>query len=80
MSLTISVAELMHQVKGSSSHYVRQVLQTQLPFKWQDHYGVVSVSPYGLDSVAQYIHHQPQHHANDTLHPLLEQIPSTIPL
>jgi putative transposase len=68
---TISVAELVKQVKGSSSHLVSQRLHE--PFRWQGRYGAFTVSPRHVSYVRGYVLNQEQHHADGSIHPMLEQ-------
>lgn len=64
---TLTVAKLMDQVKGASSHLVTHtVLPADGFFKWQGAYGAFTVSQRHLDAVANYIKHQRQHHAAAT--------------
>ncbi len=67
----VAPASFVQQVKGSSSHLVTEVLR--IPFEWQQGYGVFSVSESDVDRVIQYIRHQKQHHANNTVVPEWEQ-------
>ena len=67
---TVSVAQLVKQVKGSSSHLVSQRLRT--PFKWQGGYGAFTVSPRHVPKVRDYVLTQERHHADGSTHPMLE--------
>ena len=66
---TLTVANLVGQVKGVSSHLVNH--QGLMPqgdiFKWQGTYGAFSVSQSLVREVANYIRHQREHHASGTL-------------
>jgi putative transposase len=64
---TISVAELVKQLKGVSSHFANEVLHPEMPFKWQGSYGAFTVSRWDVDRVVGYVEHQKQHHADDHL-------------
>jgi len=64
---TISVAELVKGVKGSSSHLVTHELRPGMFFKWQGAYGAFTVSKESLDRVINYINNQKKHHAEDDL-------------
>ncbi len=68
---TLSVSELVKQVKGTSSRFANEVL---LPgrFKWQGHYGAQSVSPQDVEMVKAYVKRQKEHHSVDELLPELE--------
>ena len=67
---TVSVAELVKQVKGSSSHLVSQRLR--VAFKWQGRYGAFTVSPSHVARIRDYVLDQERHHAENTAHPMLE--------
>jgi putative transposase len=67
MPATHSIAELVGQVKGASSHLVtRRILAHDGFFKWQGAYGAFSVSVRHLDAVSAYIKCQREHHAGGT--------------
>ena len=59
---TLAPAALAKRAKGVSSHLVRHRLAPDQPFRWQGSYAVLSVSPQGTASVAEYIHSQEEHH------------------
>ena len=75
---TLALADLARRCKGSSAHRATHSLAIDRSFKWEAGYGVVSVSPRQLDQVARYIANQRQHHAADTLLPLLEHLQQPI--
>jgi putative transposase len=58
-----SIANLMRQVKGRSSVWVYETFPDHPQFKWQEGYGVFSVSPSSKEKVEQYIQSQEEHHA-----------------
>jgi putative transposase len=64
---TISISELIKQVKGSSSHLITHT--TNAPFKWQGAYAAFTVSHNDLDTIANYIRNQPIHHQQKSLSP-----------
>ena len=68
---SVSPADFMHQLKGSSSRFV--TLEFKRPFEWQEGYGVFSVSENDVPDVIRYIENQKQHHAEGTLVPAWEQ-------
>ena len=51
---TISVADLVKRLKGSSAHLATHQLVPGEFFKWQGGYGAVTVSPRHLDQVSNY--------------------------
>jgi len=61
-----SVAEVLKQIKGSSSHYINQSNLIAEKFAWQTGYAAYSVSESVVERVYQYIKNQKQHHQNKT--------------
>ena len=61
-----SIAEVVKQIKGGSSHAFNQVNLTTTPFSWQIGYEAFSVSESHVPRVRAYIHNQEQHHRNVT--------------
>lgn len=57
-----SIAEVIKQIKGSSSFYINQTHLKAEKFSWQTGYGAFSVSESGIEKVYQYIKNQKQHH------------------
>ena len=59
---TVTAADLIGELKTSSSKW----LKTQSPglagFAWQRGYGAFSVGPADLEALRQYIDHQEEHH------------------
>jgi REP element-mobilizing transposase RayT len=60
------IAEIIKQVKGSSSHWINEQDIIKEKFAWQTGYAVYSVSESVLEKVYLYIHHQKQHHQKKT--------------
>ncbi len=73
LSNTITIADLMEAVKGSSSHFANEELVPAGTFKWQGSYGAFSVSPHEKAKVINYINQQKEHHANGTIWPNAEK-------
>lgn len=61
-----SMAEIIKQLKGSSSHYVNQNNMLSEKFAWQTGYAAFSVSESVVEKVYQYIDNQKQHHQKRT--------------
>lgn len=61
-----STAEVLKQIKGSSSHFVNQNNLIPEKFAWQTGYAAYSVSESVVDKVYQYIKNQKQHHMKKT--------------
>jgi putative transposase len=59
---TVSVAELVKQIKGASSHLVTHRLGKWGEFKWQGGYGAFTVSRSEVPIVRRYVLRQEEHH------------------
>ncbi len=57
-----SIAEVIKQIKGSSSHFANQNNLIPEKFAWQTGYAAYSVSESVVEKVFQYIKNQKQHH------------------
>ena len=57
-----SIAEVIKQIKGSSSHYNNQNNFMSEKFAWQTGYAAYSVSESVVEKVFQYIKNQKRHH------------------
>jgi putative transposase len=64
---TITIADLVKQVKGVSSHFVNETLQPAAQFKWQGSYGAFTVSRWDVDKTIEYIKRQKEHHTSGEL-------------
>jgi putative transposase len=73
---TISVAELVKEVKGVSSHLVTHQIDVGEFFKWQGAYGAFTVSKDLAAKVKTYVEQQKEHHAENTLFPEWEKTTS----
>ena len=69
---TLSVAVLVKQVKGDSSHLVNHRFTKANTFKWQGAYGAFTVSKGNVLKVRDYVLRQKEHHADGTIHTGLE--------
>lgn len=61
-----SIAEVIKQIKGSSSHYINQSDLLKVKFAWQTGYAAYSVSESVVEKVFKYISNQKQHHRKKT--------------
>jgi putative transposase len=68
----LSVATLVGQLKGASSHHVNQKFVSDNSFAWQSEYGILSFSEKSLTTVVGYVQDQKKHHANNTLNAAME--------
>ena len=57
-----SIAEVIKQVKGNSSHFINQNNIISLKFAWQSGYAAYSVSESVIDKIYYYIQNQKVHH------------------
>jgi putative transposase len=64
---TISVAELLKEVKGASSHLATHEVAPGEFFKWQGTYGAFTLSKSAIPVVKAYIDRQKEHHAQGEL-------------
>ena len=61
-----SIAQVVKQIKGSSSHYINLEQLLPHPFAWQTGYAAFSVSESGIENVVEYIKNQKLHHQRRT--------------
>lgn len=61
-----TIAEVLKQIKGSSSHFINQSEFAPEKFAWQTGYAAYSVSESVVDKVYQYIKNQKVHHQKKT--------------
>jgi putative transposase len=71
--LKLSVATLIGQLKGASSHYINKEYADG-SFLWQAEYGVFSFSEKSLSAIVDYVNNQKKHHADNTLNITMENI------
>jgi len=58
-----SIAEIVKNIKGNSSHWVNQNELIKETFSWQTGYGAFSVSESMILDVMKYIENQKEHHS-----------------
>jgi putative transposase len=63
LAKTVAVAELVQQLKGSTSHMISYVLPPGVAFAWQGGYGAMTLSERDVPAVSQYVLSQKAHHA-----------------
>ena len=68
----LSVATLIGQLKGASSHRVNELFVSNNSFAWQIEYGVFSFSEKSLSTIVDYVKNQKKHHAENSLNIALE--------
>ena len=77
---TRTMAEIMKQLKGASSHYMGQYVSSKDSFfKWQEGYGAFAFHANLIPRVVAYIENQKAHHANHDLWLALEDIDEETP-
>ena len=59
---TISMADLMRDIKAISSKFINEKNWIKGRFEWQEGYGVFSYSKSQIDKVIKYINTQQEHH------------------
>lgn len=64
---TLSIATLVKEVKGASSHLITHPIVPNDFFKWQGAYGAFTVSKSVADQVCDYILNQKKHHSENSL-------------
>ncbi len=63
---TISIADLVEDVKKCSSKWIKTLDEYYSDFAWQGGYAIFSVSASGLENVKNYIMTQKEHHSKKT--------------
>jgi putative transposase len=66
-SPTITIAHLIGEMKGSSSHMMTHTVLPGTFFKWQGGYGAFTVSKRSVTQVRAYILNQKTHHIDQTI-------------
>ena len=62
----LAIEEMMHLLKGASSHWINENNLLACKFAWGRGYGIFSVSHSGVEEVGRYITRQEQHHRKRT--------------
>jgi REP element-mobilizing transposase RayT len=66
LSRMITIAQLVEEVKTSSSKWLKSQAPSLAIFAWQRGYGVFSTNPADLETLLAYIDHQEEHHLTRT--------------
>ncbi len=66
LSRTVTIAELVEQLKTASSKWVKTQSTDLNDFSWQRGYGCFSTGPKDLDALVDYIDRQKEHHEKRT--------------
>ena len=62
----LSIADLVEDIKSSSSRWIKTQSHDLTDFSWQKGYGAFSVGPLDRDALCDYIDSQEQHHRKRT--------------
>ena len=73
MPTSLSIADFVEKVKGSSSHFINKRTDVGIKLYWQAGYGALTVSKRHLATVVNYIDNQKQHHSENKLSGKLER-------
>ena len=71
---TVAVAQLVEDVKTSSSARIKENHRALAGFHWQGGYGAFSVSQSRVETVKAYIHNQEEHHHTKTFQHFAAQL------
>lgn len=63
---TITIANLIRDLKRSSSGWIKTKSRQLEGFDWQDGYGAFSISPAHVEGLKSYIQDQEEHHRHET--------------
>ncbi len=69
---TVSIADFIKEIKGSTSHLINIQNGSDEFFKWQGSYAVFSVSDSQVSRIKSYIEHQKEHHNDHQTDPNAE--------
>ena len=67
MHPSISVSELIGEIKGYSSYIITNRMGVDYGLRWQGGYGALTVSQKEIPWLIQYINHQKEHHCFDDI-------------
>ncbi|MBN1668158.1 MAG: IS200/IS605 family transposase [Anaerolineales bacterium] len=70
----LAVADCVRHLKGASAFAINHLPGSEGQFKWQEGYGALSLGERSLETVMAYAANQKEHHRQQTLHPVFEQI------
>jgi len=71
---SITLADIIGQVKGASAHLITHEVALGEYFKWQGGYGAFSVSARNVQQACNYINNQREHHRLGTIYQSLEPV------
>jgi putative transposase len=71
---TLSIADTIERIKGSSSHFINQVIADETRIRWQEGYGALTLAKRDLKMIVAYVDNQKSHHTDNSLHDKLERV------
>jgi REP element-mobilizing transposase RayT len=71
---TVSVAELVRELKRESSKWVKTKAIDLADFHWQDGYGAFSISPSHVEPLRRYVADQERHHRTESFQDELRRL------
>ena len=77
---TLSVAEFVKRIKGTSSAFANDFQNHQSLFRWQEGYSVFSVSRSHREAIIAYVTNQKLHHADGSTYTSWEETDEEAPL
>ncbi len=63
---TITISNLIRELKRESSKWIKKEYPEQSEFYWQSGYGAFSISPSHVDGLKKYIADQEEHHRHES--------------
>ncbi len=70
---SLSASEFVKEVKGTSSHLINHALKPNEILRWQNKFGVFSLTKKGIPRVKAYVLNQRKHHEEGPLYNELER-------
>ncbi len=67
MLATLTLAEVVQRLKGTTSHLINTEFHPRTLFRWQAAYAAFCVEPENVDRIRTYILNQKSHHAHNTI-------------
>jgi len=74
LAKTLSIAELVRELKRESSKWLKSKQSAMQTFQWQQGYGEFSVSPSHVDALKLYIQNQREHHRTESFQDELRRL------
>ena len=66
LNTTVSVSDIMRDVKANSSKWIHETFPAAASFQWQTGYAAFTVSTSAVPDVIRYLEHQDEHHQTRT--------------